>query len=461
MLTDTGSIGPVDDGFWHHLGMTDPLPVCIIGAGLSGMTSAKHLLDRGISFDWFEIGSSYGGNWRYNNDNGRSAAYASLYIDTSKGRFAFSDLPMPKAWPNYPHHTQVLEYLSKYMQAFDLASHVSYRHEVTLVEPTGDGWMVTVRNLVDDTVAANLYRAVIVANGHHWAPNLPQTDGPFAGKILHAQEYRSPEPFIGQDVVVVGAGNTGVDIASELSWHAKSVTVATRSGAHVLPRYVFGRPLDSFTTRSMAKLPLSVQRGTFGSLLFLARGRQPSYGFPEPDGPLLAQHPTVSQDFLRLVKDGQIEVRRNISRTTATDIVFADGTTQPCDVIIYATGYRISFPFLDGDVLGVENNEVALYKRIVPPDVDGIYFVGLIQPVGALPPLAEQQARWVAQLIDGQELPTSAVMKAEIQRDQAELAAQYDDRPRHTIQVDYWRYLDGMHRLCDANDASDGASGIR
>lgn len=458
MHTAIGSIGQVDGGFWHHLGMTEPQPVCIIGAGLSGMTAAKALLDRDVAFDWFEIGSSYGGNWRYDNDNHRSAAYASLYIDTSKDRFAFSDLPMPKAWPTYPHHTQVLEYLGKYIQANELGDHVSYRHEVTLVEPTGDGWMVTVRNLADQSVSANLYRSVIVANGHHWAPNLPETDGPFAGEIMHAQQYRTPEQFIGKDVVVVGAGNTGVDIASELSWHAKSVTIATRSGAHVLPRYVFGRPLDSYTTRSIAKLPLSVQRATFSSLLFLARGRQQSYGFPEPEGPVLAQHPTVSQDFLRLVKDGQIDVRRNISRTSETDVVFADGSTRPCDTIIYATGYRISFPFLDDDVLDVQDNEIALYKRIVPPDVDGLYFVGLIQPVGALPPLAEQQARWVAQLVDGAELPTPAMMKAEIQRDQAELHAQYDDRPRHTIQVDYWRYLEDMRRCCDANDAERAAS---
>jgi len=450
-----GSSGPVELRFWHHPGMTDPHPVCIIGAGLSGMTAAKHLLERGIPFDWFEIGSSYGGNWRYDNDNGRSAAYASLYIDTSKDRFAFADLPMPKPWPTYPHHTQVLEYLGKYMQTFDLGTLVSYRHEVMLAEPTGDSWMVTVRNLADDSVSANLYRAVIVANGHHWAPNLPATDGPFAGEILHAQQYRSPEAFIGQDVVVVGAGNTGVDIASELSWHARSVTVATRSGAHVLPRYLFGRPLDSFSTRSSAKLPLSVQRALYGSLLFLSRGRQQSYGFPEPDSPVLAQHPTVNQEFLRLVKDGQIGVRRDVSRTTETDVVFADGTSKRCDVIIYATGYRISFPFLDDDVLPVEDNDVALYKRIVPPDIEGLYFVGLIQPVGALPPLAEQQARWVAQQIDGRDLPTPAMMKAEIERDRAAIDAQYDDRPRHTIQVDYWSYLDEMRQLCDDNDAKD------
>jgi cation diffusion facilitator CzcD-associated flavoprotein CzcO len=432
--------------------MIDHPPVCIIGAGISGLAAAKQLSDRGIDFEWFEMGSSYGGNWRYDNDSDRSAAYASLRIDTSKERFAFSDLPMPKSWPAYLHHTQVLEYLEKYVETFALEGRANFRHQVIRVEPAGDEWNVTIRNLDDGVETTDRYRAVIVANGHHWSPNIPETEGPFQGQIMHAQQYRTPEPFIGKDVVVVGVGNTGVDIASELSWHAESVTLSARTGAHVLPRYVLGRPLDNWSTRGSSKMPLSVQRAAYASLIFMARGRQESYGFPVPDGPLLSQHPTVNEDILRLVKDGQVDVKRGISRTTESEVVFADGTVKPADTIIYATGYRISFPFLSDEVLAVDENRVELFKRVVSPAIDGLYFVGLIQPVGALPPLAEQQARWVAQLIDGAPLPTVAAMQAEIQRDQAALKEQYQDRPRHTIQVDYWPYIDEMRELCEANE---------
>ena len=251
-----------------------------------------------------------------------------------------------------------------------------------------------------------------------------------------------------------------MDIAADLTWHASSVTLSARSGAHVLPRYVLGRPLDTWSTRSSSKLPLSVQRSAYGALLFAARGRQESYGFPKPDGPLLSQHPTVSQDILRLVKDGQVNVASRISRTTEDEVVFTDGTTVPCDVIIYATGYRIAFPFLDDDLVPVTENSVDLYLRVVPPEVAGLYFVGLIQPLGALPPLAEQQARWVSQLIDGAPLPTPATMHAEIIEYRERLGQQYADRPRHTIQVDYWPYLDEMTELCDENDRASAATTV-
>jgi cation diffusion facilitator CzcD-associated flavoprotein CzcO len=432
--------------------MSEQLPVCVIGAGVSGLVAVKQLTDRGIEVDCFEIGSDIGGNWRYDNDNGRSAAYASLHIDTSKERFALADLPMPASWPAYLHHSQVLSYLERYADTYGVRDHIRFRHEVASVTPDGDAWEVAVIDLDGDEVLTARYRAVVVANGHHWNPNLPETDGPFTGTIIHAQEYRTPEPFIGQDVVVVGVGNSGVDIAAELSWHAGSVTLAARTGAHVLPRYVFGRPLDNWSTRASSKLPLSVQRTLYRSLLFLARGRQESYGFPEPDAPILSQHPTVNQDVLRLVKEGLIRVGPGISRTTVDEVVFTDGSRTHADAIIYATGYTISFPFLDASIVDVEGNRVDLYKQVVAVDHPGLYFVGLIQPVGALPPLAEQQARWVAQLVDGAPLPTLASMKAEIARDREAREAQYLERPRHTIQVDYWPYLDDLAEVVGAND---------
>jgi dimethylaniline monooxygenase (N-oxide forming) len=430
----------------------DQLPVSVVGAGLSGLTTIKHLSDRGILFDCFEIGPNIGGNWRYDNPNGRSAAYASLHIDTSKNRFAFGDLPMPEDWPPYLHHSQVLEYLAMYAEEFGLRPMVTFRHRVTSVRKVDAAWEVTALHVETGATVTKMYRAVVVANGHHWDPNLPETDAVFAGETIHAQEYRTPEPYIGRDVLVVGVGNTGVDIACEVAWLANSVTLSTRSGAHVLPRFVFGRPLDTLSNRRSSQLPLSVQRTLYKALLLLLRGRQSSYGFPEPDMPLLSQHPTVSQEVLRMVKDGHIEMRRGISRMTTDEVIFSDGDSKAFDVIIYATGYRISFPFLEDIEVVADENRVDLYKRIVPVDHQGLYFVGLIQPVGALPPLAEQQARWVAQRIDGGPLPTDGTMRAEIARDRQQIVDQYQDRARHTIQVDYWPYLDMMRELCDAYD---------
>ena len=430
------------------------LPVCVIGAGVSGLTTVKHLMDRDISFECFEIGSGIGGNWRYDNDSGRSPIYASLRVDTSKERFAFSELDMPKSWPVYPHHSQVLEYLETYAGRFDIIDQITFEHQVVSVEPGQDAWRVTKQNLNSDEPRTRDYRAVIVASGHHWDPNMPELDDSFGGEVMHAQAYRTPQRFLGKDVVVVGAGNTGADIASELSWHANSVTLSTRSGAHILPRYVFGRPLDTFSTRLSSQLPIAVQRAAYRTLLFLARGSQKSYGFPTPDDPILSQHPTVSADLLGLVKDGQITVRGDISRYTEDEVVFVDGRRTKADVVIFATGYRISFPFLQADIVASTDNRVELYKQIVPVDAPGLFFVGLIQPVGALPPLAEQQARWVTLLLDGASLPSAGEMRADIVTDTYERSQRYQNRQRHTIQVDYWPYLDEMRALCDAIEES-------
>jgi len=440
--------------------MSEQSSVCVIGAGVSGLTSVKKLVDHGHSVVCFEIGSDIGGIWRYDNDNERSPVYASLHIDTSKERFEFRDFAAPKKWGPYLHHTQVIEYLEAYAEKFDFKDSVRFRHRVVNVKPEGTRWSVQVDDLESGSTSSDVYDAVVVASGHHWDPNMPEHQGEFGGKILHGQQYRTPDPFIGKNVVVVGLGNTGADIACELSWHASSVTLSTRSGAHVLPRFLLGRPLDTFSSRASSRLPLGVQRFVYRSLLAATRGSQASYGVPTPDAPVLSQHPTVSQDLLRLVKEKHISVKGDISRLTETEVVFANGESAPTDVIIYATGYNITFPFLPEEVVEVRDNRIDLFNMVVPVDASGLYFVGLIQPVGALPPLAEQQARWVAQLIGGAALPSPGEMRASIVVDSFERQKRYLDAPRHTIQVDYWPYLDHMRRLCDANESGETSAGV-
>jgi cation diffusion facilitator CzcD-associated flavoprotein CzcO len=426
--------------------------VCVIGAGLSGLTTIKQLTDRGIAVECYEIGSGLGGNWRYDNDNGRSVAYASLHIDTSKERFAYGDLEVPADWPAYLHHSQVLEYLEMYAQRFNLEDSIQFSRKVLSIRPEHGTWMVEIENTGSGEITSATFRAVVVASGHHWDPAMPEFEGAFDGSVLHARQYKTPEGFDGAHVVVVGLGNTGADIATELASHAASVTLSTRSGAHILPRYVMGRPLDSFSSRFASRLPLAVQRFAYSAILAIGGSSQGSSGIPTPDAPLLSQHPTVSQDLIDYERSGAISVVGDVVRLAGDRVEFADGATVKADVIICATGYNITFPFLNGSLVGVVHNAIDLYEMVVPVGVPGLYFVGLIQPVGALPPLAEQQARWVAQLVDGALLPPPTQMLTEIADQRSERSKQYLDRPRHTIQVDYWPYLDRMTRLCDRND---------
>jgi dimethylaniline monooxygenase (N-oxide forming) len=172
--------------------------VCVIGAGLSGLTTIKQLTDRGIDVVCYEIGSGIGGNWRYNNDNGRSVAYASLHIDTSKERFSFGDLAAPAAWPAYLHHSQVLEYLETYAEAFYLAQAIRFSHKVLSARRDGDAWWVEAVDTKSGESSTERFRTVVVASGHHWDPAMPNFDGSFEGRAIHARQYKAPGQFAGR-----------------------------------------------------------------------------------------------------------------------------------------------------------------------------------------------------------------------------------------------------------------------
>lgn len=418
------------------------LKVCIIGAGSSGLAAAKTLNNNAIEFDWFEMSSGIGGNWRYNNDNGRSAAYDSLHIDTSKDRMAFSDFPMPTAFPNYPHHSQVLEYFQNYAKHFGLMSLITFRTRVIHVEPlTENSYEVTTEDLHSGTQETNTYAAVLVCNGHHWKPKTPHFSGNFDGEIMHSRDYRHPNSFKDKNVLILGVGNSGVDIACDVAPLTAHTYLASRRGAHIIPRYLLGRPTDKWTTQFFSRFPLSVQQALFSLIVGLSRGRQSSTTMPVPPTKILTEHPTLSTELLPLVKSGKIKPKPAIERLNKSEIIFTDGSREKIDVLICATGYQISFPFLDEDVVSTTENRVNLYGNVVHTEHAGLYFIGLIQPLGAIMPLAELQAKWVAGLIAGRlKLPTHDTMKQAIINDRATLSNRYVPSIRHTIQVDFFPY---------------------
>ncbi len=417
--------------------------VCIIGAGASGMTSAKTLKEQGIPFDCFEMGSDIGGNWRYNNDNGRSAAYDSLTIDTSKDRMQFSDFPMPADYPIFPHHSQILRYFEAYVAHFGLRPCITFRTQVMHVTPAADrGFIVTTRQVDSGQEQTGQYRAVLVCNGHHWHPKLPHFPGDFYGETAHSRSYRNPQGLADLNVLVVGIGNSGVDIACETASVARQVYLSTRRGAHVLPRFLWGRPIDKFVTPFSSRLPTYLQSFLLEKLIQLDRGDQTKFGIPKPDFRISATHGTVSTELPELVQNGRVRIKPNVSELRGEQVCFADGSLENIDVIIYATGYQITFPFFDQHLINVTNNAIPLYHRVVPLGVPDLYFIGLLQPLGPIMPLAELQAKWVALLLTGQAaLPDRATMAAEVAAYQAALRKRYVNSTRHTIQVDLFPYI--------------------
>ncbi|MEM9554480.1 MAG: NAD(P)-binding domain-containing protein [Acidobacteriota bacterium] len=420
--------------------------VCVIGAGSSGIAAVKVLHERGIEVVCYEKGSGVGGNWRYRNDNEMSSAYASLHINTSKEKMAYSDFPMPAEYPDYPHHSQILDYFEDYVDHFGFRDVIHFGTEVTAVEPTENGrWRVSVRD--SDGEHERVVRAVLVANGHHWAPRLPEFTGSFDGETMHSHFYETPEQLTGRRVLVVGIGNSAVDIACEASRVAEETVLSTRRSAHILPKYAFGRPIDHFTTPAGSRLPLWLQRLGFQLVLRIARGPQDRFGVTEPDHHLLAAHPTISADLLNLVGHGKIRMKPNLERLDGDGVVFVDGSRETIDLVIYCTGYEIRFPFLGDDLVDPRQNDVRLFRNVVHPRVPGLFFIGLVQPLGAIMPLAEAQSVWVARLLRGEAvLPSRARMEREIERDRARIKRRYVKSDRHTIQVDFYPYLEQVQR---------------
>ncbi|MBP7999878.1 MAG: NAD(P)-binding domain-containing protein [Chloroflexi bacterium] len=417
--------------------------VCIIGAGSSGIVAAKILHEQGIPYDCFEKGSGIGGNWRYLNDNGMSSAYQSLMINTSKQRMAYSDFPMPTDYPDFAHHSQILAYFENYVDHFGLRNTITFRTGVKQVCPAGRGrWEVTL-----DNGEIRAYRAVIVASGHHWHPRWPDFPGEFHGLIMHAHDYKVPDPFKDQRVLVVGIGNSGVDLACEMGRNAAKTFLSTRRSAHIIPKYALGRPLDHYTSSAFSRLPLRLQQLLYYYLLYWVRGDQRRYGVPLPPNPILAEHPTVSQDLLHKVKAGLVTMKPNIDRLMGNRVRFTDGSEEQLDAIIYATGYKINFPFLSPEVYQVQANVMNLYLHVVPPELPGLYFLGFIQPLGAIMPLAELQAQWIAGLLKGTlVLPDKDTLWRDIDRTQIAMRKRYITSRRHTIEVDFFPYKERLER---------------
>ena len=360
-----------------------PKKVCIIGAGCSGFTMAKRLKEYGIAYDCFEMSDDIGGNWYYKNPNNLSSCYQSLHIDTSKYRLAFEDFAVPEDWPDFPHHAQLNQYFHDYVDHFELRDTITFNMRVDAASPLANGrWVVALAN-----GETREYDALLVCNGHHWDARTPDYPGEFSGYQVHSHHYRDPfDPydFRGKNVMVVGGGNSAMDISSELSQKplARELYISMRRGVWVLPKYLNGQPADKAVLPNW--LPAGIGRALARGVIKKAIGNMEDYGLPKPDHEPLNAHPSVSGEFLTRLGCGDITPKGSLERLDGDGVVFTDGSREQVDAIVWATGYNVRFPFFDLPELAPVENKFSLFKRMVKPGFETLFFLGLAQPLPTL-----------------------------------------------------------------------------
>ncbi|MGS0743231.1 flavin-containing monooxygenase [Glaciimonas sp. GG7] len=415
-----------------------------VNPGAAGLCAAKHLLARGVEVVVYELGSFIGGLWVYQNDNGLSPAYRSLHLNSEARITAYKDFPFPEDGALYPDHFAVSRYLQSYADHFGIVPHIRFRSNVTEVRADVDGrWQV---RLADDSVEE--FSAVVVASGHQGVPKHAAWRDDFEGEYLHSNSYQVPEPFRDKRVLVVGMGNSAVDIASDICVVTASTTISARSPVLVMPRMLFGVP----TSRVLAKLekrwmPWPFRRTMRELLTRIVHGTMEQWGFVTPK---TRTHPTSHPSLMAHFVWSRIKAKPGIESVKGKEVRFLDGTVQTFDTIIAATGYAVGLPFLtknaelnaelsaELNVAASEEHKPDLFLRVVSPERPGLYFVGLFNVAGGGNiRMMDDQAEWLTDLVCGKAgLPDQAEMRRVIVQEQAFLQRHYPASPRYALELD-------------------------
>lgn len=363
--------------------------VCVIGAGCAGLSAAKALCDQGIDYDQFEAQADIGGNWAF-------GIYDGAHLISSRKTSGFLDYPMPDHLPDFPSRDQVQAYLQDYASRFGLKDRVTLNTQVVSVVPVKvdacTKWDVTLHN-----GQTQRYHSVVVANGHLWDPVVPEFEGEFTGKQIHSRNYRHVGDLQGSGILVVGSGNSGCDLVAEAAFAGKQVTLSMRQGRWFLPKTMFGVPRGDLF---IEQLPASQKEAVLSSLVNVILGNITERGLPAPDHAFLEKPPTINSLIFHLLEHGRVAIAPGIERIDAKTVRFTDATAKQIDTIVWATGYRTTFPFLDETIFQWENGVPLRFAGgTMSLGAPGLYFNGLASPRGANLPMHSACAQLIAQCI--------------------------------------------------------------
>lgn len=413
--------------------------VCIIGAGPCGLAAVKNLVEAGIEdIVCHEATDTVGGLWKHTDDPMRPSVYDSAHTISSKRLSAYRGFPMPDHYPVYPSHRQISDYFNSYADHFDLRKKIRLKSRVIRAEPrSGGGWEIVTEK--ESGVTTETADVLIVCNGHHRAPRIPDLKGSFSGEQLHSGQYRNNNNFAGKRVLVVGAGNSGCDIATAISQVAEHVSISIRRPAYIVPKLIFGRPTDVQYAK-LQRWPRFLRNSAARLGVYLAIGPYGRYGLRMPAGPILGSHPTLNSELLNKIRHGTIAPRTGLSRAKGHTIEFDDGSNDTFDTIVWAIGYKMDFPFFrKGLVKWQDSTEIPLYLKMIPIDQEDLYFIGLIQPIGCIWALADQQARLAAALISGRKKRPADIARR-VQKEVERHSRRFENTLRHAVEVDFHEY---------------------
>lgn len=419
---------------------------CLIGAGACGLPIVKNFAERGIPFDCFEKEADVGGIW---NPKSASHVYETICLNTSTSLTKYVDFNMPKGSPQFLNKNQAIDYLRSYARHFHLYDHITFNTTVEKVEKHGDKWLVT----VSGDKRPRAYDGVVVSSGHHWDPRFPDYPGAFTGETLHAIEVKSREQLTGKRILIAGAGNTGCDLAADAAFLSRSVDHSMRHTYYFLPKFVFGRPLDKWLDRTQRwPVPRRFLRWMYGLAIYFIVGPYEKLGLPKPDHKILESFPNSASAYLDHLAHKRITPRRDIERFDGRRVIFTDGEEMEADLVIFATGYYLTFPFMEKSYIANEDGSSPLFLNICHREMDNLFAAGLVQPAdGGFWQLADYQGQLIASFIVAQECaPEKAEwfrkLKAKTRPDVFH-GVTYLDSPRHKLEVQHYRYRTYIKKL--------------
>jgi cation diffusion facilitator CzcD-associated flavoprotein CzcO len=314
------------------------MKACVIGAGPSGITAAKNLMDKGIDVVVFEKSNEVGGNWIFSEKISHSSVFETTHIISSKKLSQYEDYPMPEHYPDYPSHSQLAEYFQGYARHFGVYGAIKFNSEVKKAYPEQNKWKLEVE--VGNEEMQFEFDYLLVSNGHHWNPRMPEYPGKFSGEFIHSHEFKKAENYRNKRVLVIGGGNSACDVAVETSRVSAFTHLSWRRGYWIVPKFLLGKPSD-MVGGSLNFIPKKFRVMGFELLLKLLQGKNENIGLQKPDHHIFETHPTINSELYYFIRHGKIKPKKDIRELKGDKVEFVDGTTETYDVIIACTGFVI------------------------------------------------------------------------------------------------------------------------